>query len=408
MVLLDSAQIKKDFPLLTKKINGKPLVYLDNAATTQKPKEVISKLNEYYSSYNANIHRGIYSISEKATEEYEKARFKVAQMLNADTEEIIFTKNATESLNIASRLSLQLIKSKRVRVLLTKMEHHSSIVPWHLLKLEGKNILFDWVNINIDGALDLNHYSELIAKNPSIVSFTQASNVLGTINPAKQMVKMAKEVGAVTIIDAAQSAPHIKINVRDIDPDFLAFSAHKMLGPTGLGILYIKKEHLDFLKPVFGGGGAINEVRLSFTQFASPPAKFEAGTPPIGEAISFGVAVEYLKKIGMDRVHKHELELVKYAIKRLEEINNVHLYGSKLHHRVGVIPFNVEGIHPHDLATFLNDQNICIRAGHHCAMPLHESLGLTSTARISFYLYNTKSDVTALIDGLEKAKEVFK
>ncbi len=406
MPSLNPASIRKDFPIL-RESKGKRLIYLDSAATSQKPAQVIDALGNYYSNYNANIHRGIYEISEKATEEYEFARKKIAKFIGAKENEIIFTKNCTESLNLVARFALQLSKSRSSRILLTKMEHHSSIVPWHILQQQRKGITLDWIGITKSWELNMPNYSSLLEKNPSVLSLVHASNVLGTVNPAKKMIKQAHDAGAIAILDGAQSVPHIKINVHDLNCDFLAFSAHKMLGPTGVGVLYIREELHDSISPVFGGGGSISEVLTSSTVFAPSPAKFEPGTPDIGGGIAFGSAIDYLNKIGMEKIENHENELSKYCIKRLGEIRGLEIYGAGAKSRVGVVSFNLKGIHPHDVSTILNDRNICIRAGHHCAQPLHNSLGINASARASFYLYNTKEDVDLLCAGLEKAKRVF-
>lgn len=397
-------KIRKDFPVLKRKVNGRPLVYLDNAATTQKPKQVIEKISDYYSRYNANIHRGIHKLSEEATEEYEGAREKAAKFINATSKEIVFTKNTTESLNIIAYWALRTLR-KGDEIVISIMEHHSNIVPWQMLIEKGVKLKF--VDINEDGTLKMNELEELVTKKTKIVSITHASNVLGTINPAKEIGKIAHDAGALFVVDAAQSVPHMPVDVKDIDCDFLAFSSHKMLGPTGVGVLYGKENLLKEMTPFLRGGDMIKEVHQQETKWNDVPWKFEAGTPNIADVIGFGAAVDYLSKIGMANVRNHEKELTKYAIKQLSSVKHVKIHGTAKE-RGGAVSFSIQGIHPHDVATILDSEGIAIRSGHLCAQPLMERLGVPAVCRASFYLYNTKEEVDILVNGIEKVKKVFK
>jgi len=407
--------IKKDFPLFT---NYPTLVYLDSAATSLKPQSVIEKINEYYSQYSANIFRGVYKISEKATFEYENTRMKIAKLINSAPEEIVFTRNTTESINlIAYALGRQII-NKNDEILLTIMEHHSNFVPWQQLAFENSASL-KIININYEGYLDLEgildndlnklqaSLGKIINENTKIFTLTHISNVLGTINPVKEIVKISKKINPkiITIVDAAQSIPHMDVNVKDINCDFIAFSAHKMLGPTGVGILYGKKDLLEQVFPFLLGGEMIKEVALEKTTFKDSPYKFEAGTPAIGEVIGLGAAVDYLKKIGLSKIREHELSLTDYALRRLKEEfgNKIKIFGPTIsQNRGGVIAFQFDRYHPHDVAQILDEENIAVRAGHHCAMPLHHQLKVEGTVRVSFYLYNTQEDIEKLVNGLKK------
>jgi cysteine desulfurase/selenocysteine lyase len=405
---LDVTKVRADFPILQRDVRpGVPLVYLDSTATSQKPAAVIEAMNEFLARSNANIHRGIHTLAEEATAMYESARQRVANFINAPSaRQIIFTRNTTESINLVAytwgRANLQ----PGDVVILTEMEHHSNLVPWQMLAQE-KNLHLEFIQVTPDGYLDLESYQSLLKLEPRLVSFTQMSNVLGTINPAVEIIRLAHQAGAITMVDGAQSVPHFQVDVQELQADFLAFSAHKMLGPTGIGVLYGRKDLLESIPPFLGGGDMIKRVHLrSFTP-NEIPHKFEAGTPAIAEAIGFGAAVDYLSKIGMDEIAHHEHELVDYALERLVEIPGVSLFGPPADHRGGVVSFTLQGIHPHDISQILDSSGVAIRAGHHCAMPLHEKYNLPATARASFYLYNTFGEVDTLAESIYKVKEVF-
>ena len=401
--------LKTDFPVLQRKIhNNFPLVYLDSAATSQKPTSVIETMADYYRKMNANIHRGVHSLAEEATAAYETARLKVADFIGATTsQEIIFTRNTTESINLVAKTWGQTNLNPGDVILLTEMEHHSNLVPWQMLAAE-KQLQLEFVPVNDQGALDLTEYERLLSLQPRLVSFTHMSNVLGTINPAKEMIQAARKAGAVTLLDAAQSIPHLAVNVKDLDVDFLAFSAHKMLGPTGLGVLWGRKNLLEAMPPFLGGGDMIKKVYLRSFSANDLPHKFEAGTPSIAEAIGLGAAIDYLQKIGMNAVLAHEQMITAYALEKLTEISGLKPLGPQnALLKGGVIAFTLDGIHPHDVAQILDSRGIAVRAGHHCAMPLHEILQAEASTRASFYIYNDKQDVDRLIEGLHKVKQVF-
>jgi len=404
----NSREILKDFPILQREVHpGKKVIYLDSAATSQKPQQVIDTMNDYYLQSNANIHRGIHFLAEEATDKYEAARGKTAEFIKANkTEEIIFTKNTTESINLVSYSWGRKNLNNGDVVILTEMEHHSNLVPWQMLAQE-KGIQLEFIPVTSDGLLDMEDYEELLKLEPKLVSVVHMSNVLGTINPVKEIISKAHEVGALVLLDGAQSAPHIPVDVVDLDVDFYAFSSHKMCGPTGLGVLYGKEEILLEMPPFLGGGDMIKRVSLrSFTP-NSLPHKFEAGTPMIAEVIGFGAAIDYLNSIGMRAIAEHEQELIKYAIERLEEFPGVWIFGPEAEKKGGVAAFTLEGVHPHDVSQILDREGIAVRAGHHCAMPLHEKHNIIATSRASFYIYNQKEDVDRLIEGLYKVKEIF-
>ena len=401
--LMDIEKIRKDFPILNVKVHGKPLVYLDNAATTQKPKVVIDAITDYYENYNANIHRSIHKLGEEATKAYEEAHRKVADFINADFEEVIFTKSTTESLNLlAYSLTNQLKPGDEI--VISEMEHHSNFVPWQQLALK-KNLKLKFIEINKEGLLDENSIKENITNKTKIVSLTHVSNVLGTINNIEEIGKIAHENNALMIVDAAQSVPHMPVDVKKLDCDFLAFSGHKMLGPTGIGVLNGKKELLQKMDPFLYGGDMIKEVTFENTTFNDLPWKFEAGTANIAQAIGLGAAIDYLNKIGMENIESYEKELVRYAYDKLSGIKEIEIYGPK--ERSGLISFNVKNIHAHDTAQILDGEGIAVRAGHHCAMPLASKLGIVASARASFYLYNTQEEINKLVDGIKKVIEVF-
>ncbi len=400
---LDVEKIRKDFPILSREINGKPLIYFDSAATSQKPSVVIDALSEFYRTYNANVHRAVHTLSQEATDLYDDSRQKIAKFINADFDEIIFVKNATEAVNIVLHGWAMNLKSGD-EIISTVMEHHSNIVPWQSLQKKGVKLKF--VDIKEDGTLDMDQFEKLLTNKTKLVTFTHVSNVLGTINPVKEMVKMAHNFGALALVDGAQSVPHMPVDVRDIDCDFFVFSGHKMLGPTGTGCLYGKKEVLDIMDTFMLGSDMIKEVKLHETSFREAPWKFEPGTPDFAGAFALGIAVDYLNSIGMRNVQKHEHEIVQYALKKMSEIEQIKIYGPK--ERAGVVSFNVGDIHSHDISSLLDEDGIAVRSGHHCAQPLMTRLGITSAARASFYIYNTKKEIDSLVSSLEKAKAVFK
>lgn len=407
---IDIKKIRQDFPILTRKVrDGKPLIYLDNAATTQKPKQVIDAIYDYYMRYNANVHRAAYQLAEEATKAYESARERVAKFVNADTEEIIFVRNATEAINLVAYAWGRENVGKDDRVVITEFEHHSNIVPWQLLTQEKKANL-EYIRIDDDGLLILDDLYQVLDKNDvKFVSISHMSNVLGTLAPVDEIVKICHAKGVPVLIDGAQSVPHMPVDVKKVDCDFMAFSAHKMLGPTGVGVLYAKKEYLEKMEPFIGGGDMIKEVHKYETKWNDLPWKYEAGTPNIADVIGYGVAIDYLNNIGMDNVRVHEKELTKYALDRITGVKGLHVYGTRdVEKRGGVISFNFGDIHPHDLATILDEDGVAIRSGHHCAQPLMELLGVAATSRASFYIYNTKEEVDALINSLEKARVIFK
>ncbi len=392
---------EEDFPLLNK------LHYLDNAATSLKPVQVVSAMDDYYLNYAANIHRGVYRISEQATDRYERVREKVAEMFCGNPNGVIFTNNTTESINqLALALSRTVLK-KGDTILLTEMEHHSNIVPWLMLK-QWNGIRVEYVKLNGKG-LDYDDFRDKVANvKPKVVSFVHASNVLGTINNAGEIVKMCKDEGITTLMDCAQSAPHERVDMGRLGVDYIAFSSHKMLGPTGVGVLMGNEENIKALPPFFGGGSMIKRVEKQSFEPAEIPQRFEAGTPNIGGVIGFGAALNYLEAVGFERIMKVERELLEYALSCAQDRDYITVYSNKnVKDAVGIFAFNIKGAHPHDVSAILDENNVCIRAGHHCAQPLHESLGVPFTARASFYFYNTKEDVDALFNGLDRVNEVF-
>ena len=401
------SNIKSDFPILNQKINGKDLVYLDNSATSQKPQVVIDSMVDYYSNYNANVHRGIHTLAEKATEKYEQTRQKVASFINAKSvNEIIFTKGTTESLNsLANSLSKNLQKDDEI--LITEMEHHSNIVPWQFIAKE-KGLIIKYIELKPDGTLDITNLENLINKNTKILSLVHVSNVLGTVNPVDKIIKRAKLINPniIAIVDIAQSVPHQKINVQQLKADFVVFSAHKMLGPTGVGVLWGKFNMLENLHPFLGGGSMIASVTKEKTLFAEIPQRFEAGTPNIAGVIGFGSAIDYINSIGIDAINNHEQTLVKYAMEQLKKLDFIEIYGPI--ERAGIISFNIKGVHSHDVSAVLDNNGIAVRSGHHCTDILHNKLNINSTVRASFYLYNNTNDIDQLVIGLKKVKTIFK
>lgn len=406
--MLNVNEIRNDFPILQRETTpGVQVVYLDSTATSQKPVAVIEAMDSYYRRSNANIHRGVHTLAEEATTLYEQARVKIAKFINArSAHQVIYTRNTTESINLVAYSWARSNLKAGDLVILTEMEHHSNLVPWQMLHAE-RGIELDFIPVTDDGLLDLDAYRTLLARGPKLISFTHMSNVLGTINPAAEIIRLAHEAGAITLVDGAQSVPHLKVDVQALDADFLAFSAHKMCGPTGIGALYGKTELLEAMPPFLGGGDMIKEVKLRSFRPNTLPHKFEAGTPAIAEAIGFGAAVDYLSALGMDAIAAHEHEITEYALERLEEVPGVKLFGPGADKKGGVAAFTLDGVHPHDVAQILDKDGIAVRAGHHCAQPLHEKFGIPATSRASFYLYNTKEEVDLLVNGIYKVKELF-
>ncbi len=404
----DIESVRQDFPILQREVRpGVPLIYLDSAATSQKPRVVIETQRRHLEYHNANIHRGIHRLAEEATEAYEVARAKVAAFINAASEkEIVFTRNATESLNLVAKAWGGANLNSGDVVLLTEMEHHSNLVPWYMLADE-LGLELRYVPVTDDGRLDQRAYARLLEEQPKVVAFSHMSNVLGTINPAQEMATMAHDVGALVVLDAAQSVPHLGVDVQELNADFVAFSGHKMCGPTGIGVLYGRRSLLETTPPFLGGGEMIKRVELGRFTPNEVPHKFEAGTPAISEAIALGAAVDYLEGIGVDAIHNHEQTLIGYALERLEEVPGLRVYGPPSDDRGGVAAFTFEGTHPHDVAQLLDHRGIAVRAGHHCTMPLHQRFDLPATTRASFYLYNTTREVDELIEGLYEVKQIF-
>ncbi|KIL46455.1 cysteine desulfurase [Jeotgalibacillus alimentarius] len=401
-------EIRRQFPILDQEVNGQPLVYLDSAATSQKPLSVIRALDEYYKGYNSNVHRGVHTLGTRATDGYEGAREKVRKFINAaSNEEVIFMRGTTTAINtVAQSYGADNVKEGD-EIVITHMEHHSNIIPWQqLAKITGATLKY--VPLQEDGTLSLDDVRETITDNTKIVSIMMVSNVLGTMNPIKEITQIAHEHGAVMMVDGAQAAPHMKVDVQDLDCDFFAFSGHKMAGPTGIGVLYGKKKHLNAMEPVEFGGEMIDFVGLQDSTWKELPWKFEGGTPIIAGAIGLGAAIDFLNEIGLDEIEKYEHHLAAYAMEKMSEIDGLTIYGPKdPGQRAGLVTFNLDDVHPHDLATVLDADGIAIRAGHHCAQPLMKWLDVSSTARASFYLYNTEEDIDRLVNGLVKTKEYF-
>jgi cysteine desulfurase/selenocysteine lyase len=404
----DVDTIRADFPILSRKINGQELVYLDNAATSQKPKQVIEALTNYYEQTNANVHRGVHTLSIEATDGYELARTKVVKFINAPRpEEVIWTRNTSESLNLVAATWADVNVGEGDNIVISAMEHHSNIVPWQQLAAK-KNAELRYLAAGEDGLLDVSEIESIIDSHTKIVSITHMSNVLGTINPVAMLADRVHAVGGVILVDAAQSVPHMAVDVQALDADFLCFSAHKMLGPTGIGVLYGKYDLLEAMPPYMFGGDMILEVTYEDATWNDLPYKFEAGTPNIADAIATGAAVDYLADLGMDNVWQHEQELTAYAMEQFSSLNDVRILGPQDPSlRGGVISFIHDNIHPHDLGTALDQQGIAIRTGHHCAMPLIRSFNVVAAARASFYIYNTKSEIDALINGISETEGYF-
>ncbi|MBS4205228.1 cysteine desulfurase [Lederbergia citrea] len=405
---MNVAEVRKQFPILDQDVNGHPLVYLDSAATSQKPVQVIEAIDAYYREYNSNVHRGVHTLGTRATDKYEGAREKVRKFINAaSTEEIIFTRGTTTALNTVAASYGRANLSEGDEIVITYMEHHSNIIPWQqLARQTGAELKY--LPLQTDGTIDLEDARKTITAKTKIVSVMHVSNVLGVINPIKEIAAIAHEKGAVMVVDGAQSAPHMKIDVRDLNCDFYAFSGHKMCGPTGIGVLYGKKEHLEKMEPIEFGGEMIDFVGMQESTWKELPWKFEAGTPIIAGAIGLGAAIDFLNEIGLDHILAHEHQLAAYALEKMSTIDGLTIFGPKeANKRVGVITFNMDDVHPHDVATVLDAEGIAVRAGHHCAQPLMKWLDVSATARASFYIYNTEQDIDKLVEGLVKTKEYF-
>ncbi|MBD8027371.1 cysteine desulfurase [Ureibacillus sp. Re31] len=401
-------EIRKLFPVLNQEVNGHPLVYLDSAATSQKPIQVLEAVKNYYELDNSNVHRGVHTLGNRATDSYEGAREKIRKFINAtSTEEIIYTRGTTTSLNTVAAAYGRMNVEEGDEIIISYMEHHSNLIPWQQLAKE-KGAVLKYFDLEPDGTITLDTIRNTITEKTKIVAITMASNVLGTINPIKEIAEMAHAVGAVIVVDAAQAAPHMPIDVQDLDCDFLGFSGHKMCGPTGIGVLYGKKALLENMEPIEFGGEMIDFVGLYDSTWKELPWKFEGGTPNIAGAIGLGAAIDFLNEIGLEKIAEHEHSLVEYAISEMDKIDGLTIYGPRdPQKRCGLITFNIDGVHPHDLATVLDMNGIAVRAGHHCAQPLMKWLQCTATARASFYMYNTKEDIDRLVEGLRSAKEYF-
>ena len=407
--MLDVQSIRKDFPVLSRKVNGHPLVYLDNAATSQKPSSVIQSLVDYYEGYNANVHRGVHTLSMEATDKFEEAREKVARFIGAETSEsIIWTRNTSESINLVAYTWAQENIGEGDEIVLTRMEHHSNLVPWQkVARDKGARIRF--IPMTDDYTLDLSDIDSIINPRTKLVSIVHVSNSIGTINPVEELTKLAKRVGAAVLIDGAQSVPHMPVDVAKLGCDFFAFSGHKMLGPTGIGVLYVKRDVLEDMEPFLRGGEMVLEVTYEDASWNDLPMRFEAGTPNIADAIGLGAAIDYLNDIGMQNVRDHEVQLTQYALNAFKELEEeLILHGpADVDVRGGIVSFHHPEVHPHDLGTILDSRGIAVRTGHHCTMPLVKSLGVSATARASFYLYNTEEEVELLIEGLKEALRYF-
>ncbi len=398
--------VREQFPILQQEINGHPLVYLDSAATSQKPRVVIDAVQHYYQWDNANVHRGVHTLGSRATDAYEGGREKVARFINAkSTQEIIFTRGTTSALNIVASSYARAVCGEGDEIVITPMEHHSNLIPWQqVAKATGATLKY--ITLQPDGSVDLAEVEKAVTAQTKIVAIAHVSNVMGVVNPVKQIAEIAHRHGAIIVVDGAQSTPHMKVDVQDLDSDFYAFSSHKMCGPTGIGVLYGKKALLESMEPVEFGGEMIDEVGLYESTWKELPWKFEGGTPIIAGAVGLGAAIDFLNDIGMDNIERHETQLASYAMDRLSEIKGITIYGPRIR-EVGLVTFNLGDVHPHDVATVLDASGIAVRAGHHCCQPLMRWLDVNSTVRASFYLYNTKDDVDRLISALIQTKEYF-
>lgn len=403
---MDIAMLQRDFPILEQKVNGKRLVYLDSAATSQKPRQVIEALDKYYREYNSNVHRGVHTLGSLATDAYEGARANVAAFIHAPSEnQIVFTRGTTESLNMIAQGYARPRLQPGDEIVITPMEHHSNMIPWQqVAQVTGATLKY--IPLQPDGTIRLEDVADTITDHTKIVAMVHVSNVLGTINPIKEVAKIAHQHGAILVVDGAQSVPHMPVDVQDLDCDFLAFSGHKMLGPTGIGVLYGKRKVLEEMEPVHFGGEMIETVELFSSTWKEIPWKFEGGTPIIAGAVGLSAAIDYLREIGMDTVHQMDQDLTRYAMDRLSQLSDITIYGPR-GERGGLVTFNLAHVHPHDVSTVLDSEGVAVRAGHHCAQPLMHWLDVAATARASFYLYNTKEDIDVLVQSLETAKEFF-
>jgi cysteine desulfurase/selenocysteine lyase len=396
----------RDFPILQQKVNGHPLVYLDSSASSQKPFQVIEAVERYYKEINSNVHRGVHTLGTRATEAYEGAREKVRRFIGARSEkEVIFTRGTTSSLNLVAHSYARARLGPGDEIVLTPAEHHSNLIPWQQAA-KATGAALKYLPLEPDGTLDLNKVQEMITGRTKLLAIAQVSNVLGTIHPIRELADMVHRQGGVIVVDGAQSVPHMKVDVQELDVDFLAFSGHKMMGPTGIGVLYGRESLLEEMEPLEYGGEMIDHVDLYESTWKELPWKFEGGTPIIAGAVGLAAAIDYLESVGMDTIHRHDQELTAYAQRRLEEIEGITIYGPR-ENRTSLVTFNLEGVHPHDVATVLDAEGIAVRAGHHCAQPLMRWLGVTATVRASFYLYNDESDIDRLVEGIRKTKEYF-
>ncbi|MEK4554564.1 aminotransferase class V-fold PLP-dependent enzyme [Jeotgalicoccus sp. FSL K6-3177] len=404
---MDIQKIRQDFPILGEQVNGKDLIYLDTSATSQTPLKVIEAMNDYYREYNSNVHRGVHTLGTKATDAYEKARMKVRSFINAKRfEEIVYTRGTTAAINLVARSFGDLVIEEGDEIVVNEMEHHANIVPWQqLAKRKGAKLVF--IPLEEDGTIALDSVKKAMSDKTKIVAITHVSNVLGTINDIKSIAEIAHAHNAYISVDGAQAVPHMAVDVQDLDVDFYAFSGHKMLGPTGIGILYGKAELLDKMEPIEYGGDMIDYVYKTESTWTDLPVKFEAGTPMIAEAVGLNAAIDYITELGLDNIYQHEKELVRYAYDKMSAIEGIEIYGPGKDNRAGLITFNLKGVHPHDLATALDSEGIAVRAGHHCAQPLMKWCKASSTARASFYIYNTIEEIDQFIESLEKTKEFF-
>ena len=409
--MFDVAKIRQDFPILSKMVYGKPLVYLDNAATSQKPRQVIQALVDYYEGYNSNVHRGVHALSMEATQRYEEARQKIADFIGAGSSEaVIFVRNTTEAINLVAGTWAAANLKAGDEILTTEMEHHSNLVPWQKLAKEN-GVVLRFVPVTDQGTLDISNLDSLLNERTRLVAFNHMSNVLGTINPVDELTKAARSKGALVLLDGAQSVPHMPVNVQELDCDFMAFSGHKMMGPTGIGVLYVKPNIMDQMEPFLRGGEMVKQVWLEDATWNDLPMKFEAGTPNIADTIALGAAVDYLQALDMSQVRQHETQITAYALESFRELKeDLEMYGPEdLNIRGGIVSFYAHDVHPHDLGTMLDREGIAIRAGHHCAMPLvRDRLGKAATARASFYVYNTEEEVDHLVEALKQALRFFK
>lgn len=402
---MNVVDIRKDFPILDQKVNGKDLVYLDTSATSQSPIQVIDAMNDYYKEYNSNVHRGVHTLGTKATEQYEQSRMKVRSFINAKRfEEIVFTRGTTAAINLVARSFGDMVIEEGDEIVVTEMEHHANIVPWQELA-KRKNAKLVFIPLENDGTIKIENVESVVNDKTKIVAIAHVSNVLGTINDIKKVAEIAHQNNAYISVDGAQAVPHMNVDVQDLDVDFYSFSGHKMLGPTGIGVLYGKAQLLDDMEPIEYGGDMIDFVDLYDSTWTDVPVKFEAGTPMIAEAVGLSAAIDYIEAIGPDSILEHEQELTRYAYSQMSEVEGIEIYGPET--RAGLITFNMKDVHPHDLATALDSEGVAVRAGHHCAQPLMKWLGVTATARASFYVYNTKEDIDVFVEGLKRTKEFF-